>query len=1038
MKAGQRVRIKSAPDRIGILTDDIQVIAGKSRWLVQFAEGSQRFPEGNLEAVDDQETIETHIQKGNFGKALNLRTAITHARLTGRLADIIYSMDATNTEFYAYQFKPVLNFLDSPCNGILIADEVGLGKTIEAGLIWTELRARVDANRLLVLCPAILRDKWVSELNHRFGIASQICNASELLDTLKKYSHQRGRGFAVVCSLQGIRPPKGWEEDDSLVSAASKLARFLEQESAENGLFDCIVVDEAHYLRNTESQSHKLVKLMRPVANHMVLLSATPIQLKSEDLFNLLNIIDPENFAYKRSFDDVITANEPLIYLASQLRAGKIDQRKLLENVRRCLSHNLLCNSRQLQSIVETPPSNELLQQVDYRIRLANQIERINLLGSVISRTRKRDVHTNRVVRSPFAPIIEMNGIEREFYDAVTQAVRRHCQSYDLFDGFLLTIPQRQMCSSMPAALRAWTKKACLSDAKSILSEIESVSDDDSILSFYESKERSTGPLMQMLAGLSKTIASYDQMRAADSKYRKLLELVNDYWRENPTGKIILFSFYRETLNYLHERLDEDKIKSCLIMGGMGTERDSILKIFEDVSGPNILLSTEVLSEGVDLQFSSALINYDLPWNPMRVEQRVGRIDRIGQKQSRILIWNFFYADSLDDRVYRRLFERLNIFEHALGDMEAVLGDQIRSLTYELLSHNLTPAEEEERISQTTAAIANIRQHQEQLESQAASLAAHGDYVLNRVTAAKELNRFIDGLSLWAYVRDFLLKNYPGSNLVKISDRPFRVDIDLSIQAKADLKRLIENESTFPWTELAYSPIGKSVKCIFSNQVDFSSRSYEVINQGHALVRFAARNIKQSDIHPLASVEISALEAGILESGRFLIVVKRWSTSGAKTIERLVYRAVNIDTKNLTSNKFAEKLVNGMAIYGRDWISASSNIIPEVLAECYYLLEDQLDIEFSDYCKEIELENIDRVNFLISSLSGQMNKQIMARTEAIQKLRTKGNSRMVKLNEAMIRKLEERQAQRVLELELHRKVSSEPRDVIAGVVYVSR
>lgn len=110
MKAGQRVRIKSAPDRIGILTDDIQVIAGKSRWLVQFAEGSQRFPEGNLEAVDDQETIETHIQKGNFGKALNLRTAITHARLTGRLADIIYSMDATNTEFYAYQFKPVLNF----------------------------------------------------------------------------------------------------------------------------------------------------------------------------------------------------------------------------------------------------------------------------------------------------------------------------------------------------------------------------------------------------------------------------------------------------------------------------------------------------------------------------------------------------------------------------------------------------------------------------------------------------------------------------------------------------------------------------------------------------------------------------------------------------------------------------------------------------------------------------------------------------------------------------------------------------------------
>jgi SNF2 family DNA or RNA helicase len=135
MKPAQRVRIKSAPDKIGVLTDDVQVIGGKKRWLVQFEDGVQRLPEKNLEPVDKIETIESLLLAGSFGSARNLRGAITHARLTGKLADVIYSMESTNTEFYAYQFKSVLNFLSSPSNGILIADEVGLGKTIEAGLI---------------------------------------------------------------------------------------------------------------------------------------------------------------------------------------------------------------------------------------------------------------------------------------------------------------------------------------------------------------------------------------------------------------------------------------------------------------------------------------------------------------------------------------------------------------------------------------------------------------------------------------------------------------------------------------------------------------------------------------------------------------------------------------------------------------------------------------------------------------------------------------------------------------------------------------
>ena len=118
-----------------------------------------------------------------------------------------------------------------------------------------------------------------------------------------------------------------------------------------------------------------------------------------------------------------------------------------------------------------------------------------------------------------------------------------------------------------------------------------------------------------------------------------------------------------------------------------------------------MMLSSEVASEGVDLQFSRLLVNYDLPWNPMRVEQRIGRLDRIGQTSSQITIWNIFYEDTIDERIYTRLYERLDIFRRALGDLEAVLGDEIRKLTEAPLFGKLTPEQEEARIVQTEQAL---------------------------------------------------------------------------------------------------------------------------------------------------------------------------------------------------------------------------------------------------------------------------------------------------------------------------------------------
>ena len=212
MQPGDKVRLIANPARVGILGHETDGPEHRLRVLVNFLDGDEQFIlEGSLEKVEKVSTGPYGlVASGRYGRVADLRSAVTYHRLSGRLANLIYSLNTTNTQFLAYQFKPVLQFLESPCNGILIADEVGLGKTIEAGLIWTELRARVDAKRLLVICPAMLREKWKLELGERFGVHASIVDASELRENLQAVKANENKQFALIASLQGLRPPRGW------------------------------------------------------------------------------------------------------------------------------------------------------------------------------------------------------------------------------------------------------------------------------------------------------------------------------------------------------------------------------------------------------------------------------------------------------------------------------------------------------------------------------------------------------------------------------------------------------------------------------------------------------------------------------------------------------------------------------------------------------------------------------------------------------------------------------------------------------------
>ena len=214
IEPNSRVRLIGDPTRIGVATENRRAQRQRSLILVVFPDRSQWVPEEQLELVSTGgETPTDSLLSRKLGTAFDLRRVITHVRLTGRLADVIYSMEATNTDFFAYQFKPVLKLLYSSANGILIADEVGLGKTIEAGLIWTELRSRFDMRRLMVICPAVLREKWQAELSSKMGVKADLVDAKDTLKILKDPSSS-SRGFAMIGSVQGLRPGKQWEDEE--------------------------------------------------------------------------------------------------------------------------------------------------------------------------------------------------------------------------------------------------------------------------------------------------------------------------------------------------------------------------------------------------------------------------------------------------------------------------------------------------------------------------------------------------------------------------------------------------------------------------------------------------------------------------------------------------------------------------------------------------------------------------------------------------------------------------------------------------------
>lgn len=995
-----------------------------------------RFPgqQPRFEMAEDLEPADTELDDreqvlaGHFASAAHLRKRLTSVQLAGQLSEMIYSLDTTDTQFMPHQFKPLLALLDSPSKGVLIADEVGLGKTIEAGLIWTELRFRTHATRLLVVCPAVLTEKWKQELYRRFGTSAQVMNARELLQHLLQ-GDAVPNVPAIICSLQGIRPPTdAMDEDSNSKLAVVRLARYLNDAQGQT-LFDLVVIDEAHYLRNHQTSSAFLGQLLRPVAEYFVLLSATPVNNRSVDLFNLVSLVDPDQFRFEGEFENVLGANRPLVRLANQLKRPEASIGMVREALDEAELHWLFQNSESLKLFKQSLANRDDAEVLapEERVAMNHRLERVNLLGQVIVRSRKREVLENRVERKVQNFQVPMTGVEQDFYQRVTEAVISYGLHNGGVQGFLLATPQRQMSSCMFAAASRWLGRAGQwREEESEAFAYDAFGEDIAL----DDLTSVSGYVARALSGH----VDLEALRAHDSKYEQLEALLKEYACDYPREKIIVFSYFRDTLGYLKERLELVGIPALIVMGG--DDKQARIDEFQQSDRYKVLLASEVAAEGVDLQFMRFLVNYDLPWNPMRVEQRIGRIDRIGQQAQAISIANLVYRDTIDDRILTRLFEKLKLFEDALGCTEDVLQDGISLLTRDLLSGHLTPEQQERRIDQARAVMEQNRRSMAEIQEHEADFMGLGEFVRNKVSHAHDTQRRITDQDLQLHLREYLEENAPGYAM-RMDPGGATGSIRLGADATARLIRFRESRQ-LPRSRLES---GGDVDVVIRNHVNRGEHAakYELINQYHPLVRMIAdhetRN-QHRDLVVAAEVELADLGLDVSQ-GDYAFAAEVWKFEGARREETIRAFFIPVGDGEPVGGEAGFDLVNGLRSRTRDWVDIGPCLPDKALAaELLESTKATLLRQFREAKRAFEAENSDRVRIQRESLARNLQRRISKLEDAMQRVAESHRANYRRMAEGQIRELRQKHDVAVAGLDQREQPGVTRSGLISGFVRI--
>jgi SNF2 family DNA or RNA helicase len=487
-----------------------------------------------------------------------LKRKLLELRLAQNFDDLVCLPFLSGVDSYAYQHDTVRKVLRQFKGRAILADEVGLGKTIEACLVLKEYWTRGMARRTLILVPPSLVPQWKEELSEKFGFVPASPDGADFRrDPAQFWSRQP----LIVASIAMTR----LEPHASALAAQS---------------WDLLIVDEAHCLKNRSSANWKLVNSIE--RKFMLLLTATPVENSLTELYNLVTLLKPGLLATESEFRKIHVA------------AGRPKAPKNPERLRALLAEVMVRNTRSV---------------ADVRL-------------------------PNRVAASLVVPPSDE---EAGLYEMVTAFVAER-YAVGLQPALLLGSLQRQAGSS-PQALRRSAGRALAAEDR------------------LSAKDRRELMRIQEAAAEIREGSKAEQLGKMLAARR---------------GKVVVFTEFIPTLEHLGQICRRHGVSCVQFSGELSrAEKDAAIARFRDEV--DVLLSTGVGGEGRNLQFANTVINFDLPWNPMRLEQRIGRVHRIGQTED-VFVFNFCQRGTIEEQLLRVLHDKVNMFELVVGEMGAILG----------------------------------------------------------------------------------------------------------------------------------------------------------------------------------------------------------------------------------------------------------------------------------------------------------------------------------------------------------------------------
>ena len=884
LERGGLVSLRSTPDRVGVVVSDARWINDKSYYRVSFDPGAPAvtYAGDSLQPVSERSDPLGLLARKEFATPSEFATFLIVKKLETPLSDNLYTFYNSRTQFEAYQFKPVLKFLNSVDQRLLIADEVGLGKTIEAGIILEELDARLKGlSRVLVVCPAALVQKWQGELSSRFSEDFRILRSADVAHFLDRYAtYGDAEQLRGICSQETLR-------------------RFTDDLKEQRVHFDLVVVDEAHHWRNPGTRLSELGEILSEYSDSLLMLTATPLQLGSENLFNLFRIMLPQQFSDFDVFQNLIKPNQH-INAATGLLSQPAEALRELKKVEGTSQKNRFLDNPYYQECVDL-----LSQKQDLTAKEVVQVKRrlveLNSLSHIFTRTKKRDVEVAFPTRREARTVnVEYSPEEMEFYNAVTKFVEtRFTADLDSAQGisFARIMPQRQVASCIPA-MRSYLKDQAAANTLLSLRDWEG----DDIGERTNGRSRIGNSEREAAERL---LRAMDTLGSRDTKFDQFLDALRtlevEFSGQEITPKVIVFSYFKRTLDYLNHRLaDSGYAKQCVMIHGDINPRirERTVERFRDNPEIKILLSSEVGSEGLDFQFCNVMFNYDLPWNPMRVEQRIGRLDRYGQKSDKILIYNFSTKNTIDDIILERLYHRINLFERYIGDLEVILGDQIANLTRGMFDPRLNAEQKAAQAEQTALAIENQIRELEEFESQSSRFLGQDDFFDAEISAIKETKRFITSQEVQLLLTSFLRMVDTSTTLrsprrgrenvyILRADEEFRRFFRAfsdGMNGREEVIRELEKEGGTPVT--------------FEVEEASADRQLMFLTIHHPIIKSIVKYLSEGDtgLKPTAALRI---ESHVADPGDYLYFIYMLEEFSLKKTLKLVPLLVKLDDHNV-------------------------------------------------------------------------------------------------------------------------------------------